>query len=147
MTALRYLQDMQRDGHINALGLVNFDAVRTDEICTQLGPGSIVSNQVQVCSLASNKSPLLPLSPSPPLAATISDGRTWPYQYNMKKKVKKKISDAQSWLHTQFSLIDTRPLHGMADVCEKHSIKLLTYGTVVRIAPTPLTPASPPGLS
>jgi Aldo/keto reductase family len=47
MTALRYLQDMQRDGHINALGLVNFDAVRTDEICTQLGPGAIVSNQVQ----------------------------------------------------------------------------------------------------
>lgn len=49
MTSLRYLQDMQRDGHIRALGLVNFDAVRTDEICTQLGPGSIVSNQVQVC--------------------------------------------------------------------------------------------------
>ena len=48
MTALRYLQDMQREGHINALGLVNFDAVRTDEICTQLGPGAIVSNQVQV---------------------------------------------------------------------------------------------------
>lgn len=49
MTCLRYLQDIQRDGHIKALGLVNFDAVRTDEICTQLGPGSIVSNQVQVC--------------------------------------------------------------------------------------------------
>jgi len=49
MTSLRYLQDMQRDGHIKALGLVNFDAVRTDEICTQLGPGSIVTNQVQVC--------------------------------------------------------------------------------------------------
>jgi hypothetical protein len=56
----------------------------------------------------------------------------------------KKISDAQSWLHIQFSLIDTRPLHGMADVCEKHNIKLLTYGTFVRIAPTP---ASPSGLS
>ncbi|KAI9507303.1 Aldo/keto reductase [Russula earlei] len=77
MTSLRYLQDMQRDGHIKALGLVNFDAVRTDEICTQLGPGSI---------------------------------------------------HAQS-LVTQFSLIDTRPLHGLADVCEKHNIKLLTYGT------------------
>jgi len=49
MTTLRYLQDMQPGGHIRALGLVNFDAVRTDEICTQLGPGSIVSNQVQVC--------------------------------------------------------------------------------------------------
>ncbi|KAH9003743.1 Aldo/keto reductase [Lactarius hatsudake] len=75
MTALQYLLDLQADGLITAIGLVNFDAVRTDEICTQLGPGAIVSNQVQ------------------------------------------------------FSLIDTRPLHGMADVCEKHSIKLLTYGT------------------
>ena len=66
MTTLRYLQDMQRDGHIKALGLVNFDAVRTDEICTQLGPGSIVSNQVQVC-LSSYKSPL-PLQPPSPMA-------------------------------------------------------------------------------
>ncbi|KAH9044967.1 Aldo/keto reductase [Lactarius deliciosus] len=82
MTALRYLLDLQADGLISAIGLVNFDAVRTDEICTQLGPGAIVSNQVQ------------------------------------------------------FSLIDTRPLHGMADVCEKHNIKLLTYGTFVR-APSP----------
>lgn len=32
----------------------------------------------------------------------------------------------------QFSLIDTRPLHGMAHVCQKHGIKLLTYGTLVR---------------
>jgi hypothetical protein len=32
----------------------------------------------------------------------------------------------------------------MADVCEKHNIKLLTYGTFVRIAPAP---ASPSGLS
>ena len=48
MTALRYLQDLQADGLITALGLVNFDAVRTDEICTQLGPGAMVSNQVQV---------------------------------------------------------------------------------------------------
>ena len=46
----------------------------------------------------------------------------------------------------QFSLIDTRPLHGMADVCEKHNIKLLTYGTFVRIAFCFLR-ASPPGLS
>jgi hypothetical protein len=37
----------------------------------------------------------------------------------------------------QFSLIDTRPLHGMADVCEKHNIKLLTYGTFVRILVPP----------
>jgi diketogulonate reductase-like aldo/keto reductase len=68
MTALRYLQDMQRDGHINALGLVNFDAVRTDEICTQLGPGSIVSNQVQVCLVLplykrKNKSPFVCFCP------------------------------------------------------------------------------------
>ena len=32
----------------------------------------------------------------------------------------------------QFSLIDTRPLHGMVDVCQKHGAKLLTYGTLVR---------------
>ena len=31
----------------------------------------------------------------------------------------------------QFSLIDIRPLHGMADVCQKHGLKLLTYGTLV----------------
>ncbi|KAF8623321.1 hypothetical protein AX17_007462 [Amanita inopinata Kibby_2008] len=30
----------------------------------------------------------------------------------------------------QFSLIDNRPLHGMADVCKKHNLKLLTYGTL-----------------
>lgn len=46
----------------------------------------------------------------------------------------------------QFSLIDTRPLHGMADVCEKHNIKLLTYGTFVRIAFC-FVRASPSGLS
>src|SRR6267142_1785150 len=46
----------------------------------------------------------------------------------------KKTSDAHPFLMIQFSLIDTRPLHGMADVCEKHNIKLLTYGTFVRIS-------------
>lgn len=76
LTALQVLQDLQHEGLISAVGLCNFDAVRTDEICTQLGPGFIVSNQVP------------------------------------------------------FSLIDTRPLHGMADVCERHNIKLLTYGTL-----------------
>ncbi|PGH29439.1 hypothetical protein GX50_07819 [[Emmonsia] crescens] len=30
----------------------------------------------------------------------------------------------------QFSLIDARPTYVMADACEKHNIKLLTYGTV-----------------
>jgi len=76
LTALQVLQDLQHEGLISAVGLCNFDAIRTDEICTQLGPGFIVSNQVQ------------------------------------------------------FSLIDTRPLHGMADVCMRHNVKLLTYGTL-----------------
>ncbi|KAJ7894805.1 NADP-dependent oxidoreductase domain-containing protein [Mycena leptocephala] len=30
----------------------------------------------------------------------------------------------------QFSLVDIRPLYGMADVCTKHGVKLLTYGTL-----------------
>ncbi|KAF9511501.1 hypothetical protein BS47DRAFT_1373009 [Hydnum rufescens UP504] len=30
----------------------------------------------------------------------------------------------------QFSLVDTRPLYGMASVCAKHQIKLVTYGTL-----------------
>ncbi|KAJ8593266.1 Aldo/keto reductase [Rhizopogon salebrosus TDB-379] len=76
LTALQILQDLQNEGLISAVGLCNFDAMRTDEICAQLGPGFIVSNQAQ------------------------------------------------------FSLIDTRPLHGMADVCERHNLKLLTYGTL-----------------
>ncbi|CAL1707904.1 unnamed protein product [Somion occarium] len=76
ITALHHLRDLQVAGKITTLGLCNFDAIRTDEICTELGPGAVVSNQVQ------------------------------------------------------FSLIDTRPLHGMADVCRKHNVKLLTYGTL-----------------
>ncbi|KAI0344722.1 Aldo/keto reductase [Trametopsis cervina] len=76
ITALRHMQDLQKEGKIINIGLCNFDAVRTDEICASLGAGAIVSNQIQ------------------------------------------------------FSLIDTRPLHGMADVCKKHGLKLLTYGTI-----------------
>ncbi|KAG5724606.1 General stress protein 69 [Termitomyces sp. T112] len=76
LSALQILRDLKTEGLISAIGLCNFDASRTDEICTQLGPGVIVSNQVQ------------------------------------------------------FSIVDTRPLHGMADVCQKHDIKLLTYGTL-----------------
>ncbi|KAF8147887.1 NADP-dependent oxidoreductase domain-containing protein [Crassisporium funariophilum] len=76
LTALNHLCDLKEEGIISAIGLCNFDTIRTDEICTQLGPGAIVSNQVQ------------------------------------------------------FSIIDNRPLHGMADVCEKHGLKLLTYGTL-----------------
>ncbi|KAG6848842.1 hypothetical protein H0H93_013562 [Arthromyces matolae] len=76
LKALEILRDLKAEGLVSAIGLCNFDTIRTDEICTQLGPGVIVSNQVQ------------------------------------------------------FSIVDTRPLHGMADVCEKHEIKLLTYGTL-----------------
>ncbi|EAU87247.2 aldo/keto reductase [Coprinopsis cinerea okayama7 len=76
LTALSILNDLRMEGHIRAIGLCNFDAIRTDEICTELGPGVIVSNQVQ------------------------------------------------------FSVIDTRPLHGMSDVCDRHGLKLLTYGTL-----------------
>ncbi|CAA7261300.1 unnamed protein product [Cyclocybe aegerita] len=76
MVALNHLLDLHFEGVIASIGLVNFDTIRTDQICTQLGPGAIVSNQIQ------------------------------------------------------FSLIDTRPLHGMADICEKHGLKLLTYGTL-----------------
>ncbi|TFK98847.1 NADP-dependent oxidoreductase domain-containing protein [Pterulicium gracile] len=76
LTALERLKDLQEEGLITSVGLCNFDSVRTDEICAQLGPDFIVTNQVQ------------------------------------------------------FSLIDTRPLHGMDHVCEKHGLKLLTYGTL-----------------
>ena len=50
ITALQLLQDLQREGLISALGLCNFDTIRMDEICTTLGPRSIVSNQIQVRS-------------------------------------------------------------------------------------------------
>jgi len=73
---LGILHDLKNEGLISSIGLCNFDTIRTDEICTVLGPGIINTNQVQ------------------------------------------------------FSLIDTRPLHGMSDVCEKHNLKLLTYGTL-----------------
>ncbi|KAF8313302.1 Aldo/keto reductase [Cantharellus anzutake] len=75
---LQHIVDIKREGRIriDALGLVNFDARRVDEICEFLGEGEIITNQVQ------------------------------------------------------FSLVDTRPLHGMAVVCAKHRVKLLTYGTL-----------------
>ncbi|KAK7024718.1 Aldo/keto reductase [Favolaschia claudopus] len=76
ITALERLNELRDEGLISAIGLCNFDTIRTDEICTQLGPGVVVSNQIQ------------------------------------------------------FSLIDTRPLHGMTDVCARHGLKLLTYGTL-----------------
>ncbi|KAI0633319.1 Aldo/keto reductase [Trametes polyzona] len=76
LTALCHLQDLQREGKIALIGLCNFDSLRMDEICEELGPGGIVSNQVQ------------------------------------------------------FSLVDIRPMYAMAEVCMKHNVKLLTYGTV-----------------
>lgn len=70
------------------------DTERTDEICTALGEGVMISNQVQVRSHPNSM-------------------------------------DALAHLH-QFSLIDQRPTLGMADMCHKHGLKLLTYGTLVR---------------
>lgn len=58
--ALQQLQDLQREGLISALGLCNFDAIRMDEICTTLGPRSIVSNQIQVRSDKVSFLPRLP---------------------------------------------------------------------------------------
>jgi hypothetical protein len=52
LMALPHLQDLQSEGLIATIGLSNFDAIRTDEICTQLGPDAIVSNQVQVCFMS-----------------------------------------------------------------------------------------------
>lgn len=48
LKALHTLNGLRAAGSISALGLCNFDSVRTDEICTVLGPGSIATNQVQV---------------------------------------------------------------------------------------------------
>ncbi|KAI0365638.1 Aldo/keto reductase [Pilatotrama ljubarskyi] len=76
LAALHHLQDLQREGRIVLIGLCNFDSIRMHEICEELGPGGVVSNQVQ------------------------------------------------------FSLIDTRPLYAMAEVCMEHNVKLLTYGTM-----------------
>ncbi|KAH9894998.1 Aldo/keto reductase [Cubamyces lactineus] len=76
LTALHHLQDLQSEGKIFLIGLCNFDSIRMNEICEELGPGGVVSNQVQ------------------------------------------------------FSLVDVRPLYAMAEVCKKHNVKLLTYGTV-----------------
>ncbi|KAJ7202572.1 NADP-dependent oxidoreductase domain-containing protein [Mycena pura] len=75
LDAIAILRELQAEGLIAAIGLCNFDAARTDEICTRF-PGLIVSNQIQ------------------------------------------------------FSLVDTRPLYGMTEVCRKHGVKLLTYGTL-----------------
>jgi diketogulonate reductase-like aldo/keto reductase len=41
------LNQLKGEGLIAAIGLCNFDSLRTEEICTQF-PGVVVSNQVQV---------------------------------------------------------------------------------------------------
>lgn len=48
LKALETLRELQDEGCISALGLCNFDSIRTDEICTELGHGVISTNQVQV---------------------------------------------------------------------------------------------------
>ena len=50
VTALRHLHALQRTPNnlITALGILNFDSVRTDDILTALGPDVIISNQIQV---------------------------------------------------------------------------------------------------
>lgn len=48
LDALYHLQCLQLEGYIANIGLCNFDTKHVDEICTQLGSGAIVSNQVQV---------------------------------------------------------------------------------------------------
>lgn len=48
LTAVRHLDALRRKGKIINIGLCNFDALRTEEICNHLGSGVIVTNQVQV---------------------------------------------------------------------------------------------------
>jgi diketogulonate reductase-like aldo/keto reductase len=45
--AIEILSQLKAEGLISAIGLCNFDSVRTEAICTQVS-GVIVSNQVQV---------------------------------------------------------------------------------------------------
>ncbi|PQE23767.1 aldo keto reductase protein [Rutstroemia sp. NJR-2017a BBW] len=40
------------------------------------------------------------------------------------------LPTSDAYLHFQFSLIDLRPTFKMADVCRKHNVKLLTYGSL-----------------
>ncbi|KAF7334629.1 Aldo-ket-red domain-containing protein [Mycena venus] len=75
ITAIDILSQLKAQGLITTIGLCNFDAVHTDEICSRF-PNTIVSNQIP------------------------------------------------------FSVVDTRALYALAQVCTKHGIKLLTYGTL-----------------
>ncbi|KAI0743863.1 Aldo/keto reductase [Daedaleopsis nitida] len=47
LTALHHLSDLRQEGKISLIGLCNFDTARMNEICEELGPGVVVSNQVQ----------------------------------------------------------------------------------------------------
>ncbi|KAI0745418.1 Aldo/keto reductase [Earliella scabrosa] len=47
LTAMHHLSDLRNEGKIAHIGLCNFDTVRMDEICSELGHGVVVSNQVQ----------------------------------------------------------------------------------------------------
>lgn len=90
---------------IGGIGLVNFDSARVDEICDSLGSGVVLTNQVQVGGL---------------------DRTTWKESFLLTSG----LCNYQTFF-LQFSLIDIRPLFGMADVCKRHGVKLLTYGTLV----------------
>jgi len=46
---LRGSRGVPRRLRIDVLGLVNFDSKRVNEICEAMGPGEILTNQVQVC--------------------------------------------------------------------------------------------------
>lgn len=52
LSVFRHLVSIKHEGRlrIGALGLVNFDTRRVDEICENVGAGEIISNQVQVCA-------------------------------------------------------------------------------------------------
>ncbi|KAF8315289.1 NADP-dependent oxidoreductase domain-containing protein [Cantharellus anzutake] len=49
LNVFRYLVDIKRDGKlkVRALGLVNFDSHHVNEICETIGPGELLTNQVQ----------------------------------------------------------------------------------------------------
>lgn len=134
ITALQQLQDLQKEGLISALGLCNFDAIRMDEVCTTLGPGSIVSNQVQVRLNWQHPFPPLPRSDRPQQSQDMS--LMIASLFSLSAILIALTSHLGCFriliiLVFQFSLIDTRALHGMVDVCQKHGAKLLTYGTLV----------------
>ncbi|KAK7017682.1 NADP-dependent oxidoreductase domain-containing protein [Favolaschia claudopus] len=75
LKAIEIMMQLKARGLIRNIGLCNFDAVRTNEICSRF-PAAIVSNQIP------------------------------------------------------FSVVDTRALYALKDVCDNYGIKALTYGTL-----------------